>query len=142
MSHVRAEIRSFVQELMEGVTPSKVFGFRHPLTPDAMPGICVYWTTEPADSVSAPNGATRRPLRMMTDIYVEGVEVDDEADAIAGDIERAVFGDESVGGRAIGVLSAGSSISRVDTTAVRHTVLKLAWDIIYRTKDGDPEHGI
>ncbi len=142
MSHVREQIRSSVEGLMETVTPGKVFGFAHPLTPDAMPGVCVYWTTEPADASSAPMGATERRLRLMTDIYVEGVEVDDEADAIALTVEQQMFADESVGGRAIGVLSAGSTISRVDTTAVRHTVLKLAWDIIYRTKDGDPEHGI
>ena len=50
MSHVRAEIRAFVKGAVEGVTPGKVFGARHPLTPDTMPGICVYWTTDESSS--------------------------------------------------------------------------------------------
>jgi hypothetical protein len=141
MSHVRSQILQTVAGVMELVTPGKVFGSVHPITPDTMPGISLYWVSNAANTATVIGG-TERPMRMMTDIYVDGIDGDEAADEIARQIELQLFADETVGGVAIGVLDAGSRIEHDDSTAVAHTVLRQAWDIIYRTIDGDPEHGM
>lgn len=139
--HVRAGIRQFFADAMEEITPGKVYGRVHPLTPDSMPGICVYWSAEGADS-NTQNGATIRPLSLVVEVYVAGVDKDNEIDAQSVLIEKAMFDDESVGGLALGVLPAGAKIERGAVTGLQYTKCRMTFSVIYRTKDGDPENGI
>lgn len=139
--HVRTAIRQFVADAMEPITPGNVYGRVHPLTPGTMPGICVYWDNEVGDPNTVA-GATVRPCSIVVEAYVEGVDVDDDLDAIALLIEKSMFEDESVGGQAIGVLYGGAKVETSADSEMQYSKIKQVFSVIYRTKDGEPEHGI
>lgn len=143
MSHVRAQIRAAARVRMESITPGKVFGRVHPLKPGTFPGICVFFDEEAGSLEGAPAGATMRQMTLVIEPYVEGFDSDDDLDALALQVEQAVFADPTFGGIAVrGSVYEGARVETGPVTQIPHAKLRMQLVVIYRTKVGDPEHGI
>ena len=144
MSHVRTQIRAAAKAWMEEITPGKVFGRVHPLKPGTFPGICVFFDEEAGSPDGAPNGATMRQMTLVIEPHVEGFDSDDDLDALALQVEQQVFADPTFGGVAmLGSVYEGARVeSGPATQQMQYSKLRMQWVVIYRTKDGDPEHGI
>lgn len=141
---MRGQIVACYKDLLESVTPGKVYGRVHPLTPDTMPGCCVYWQEEAGTREAAPHGSTTRQLTVVVEVYLEGVDVDDALDALAVQIEQLVFADQQCGG--IAVLGSAYDGARIETgpatERMQYSKLAVQFIVIYRTLNGDAEHGI
>jgi hypothetical protein len=103
MSHVRKSIRDNVVTTLTGlsITGSKVYRSRvYPLAPSKLPGLTVYTKVESVDYATTVRPRTLlRNLTVVVEAYVQGLsDYDSQLDAIAVEIEEALYVDVTRGG--------------------------------------------
>lgn len=144
MAHVEEQVRAAFVALVTGLatTGSNVFESEvHPLTPDTMPGLCIYVAQD--RNIGGTFDATSREVVIAVDAYVEGTEYDSVHAEIMKEIEVALYGSEQNGrffnGMVMNLVYDGHSSSFVESAAVRHGVRKMRWKCEYQTEDGNAE---
>ena len=143
MNHVQTKILSRVMTLLTGLptTGSRVFEGRvHPLTPTAMPGLCVSMGAE--QPIGATLSETTKGVDLVMSAFAEGDDVVVTASVLA-EIEAALYGDYAAGrffsGLAISVIYRGADRQYVTSSALPHTKMDIVYRIEYQTVDGDAE---
>lgn len=147
MSHVRAQIRARVVEVLTGLTTSgaRVFKTRvHPMSPGSLPGLCVYTGAEAATGGTLK--ATTKEVELIIDAYAAGADFDDTADLMQAEVEEALFGDWELG-RFFDGIATNLMYSRSDSKfdgegAVRVGVCRSIYKVEYQTEDGNAEVAI
>lgn len=105
-----------------------------------LPGVAVYTLSETVDPEShqtAPR-ELRRELRLAIEgAVVAGADVDDALDSLAREIERAMHGDERLGGTAAEAVLQGTEIMLFEDGEQLVGVVRLVYGVTYFT--GAPE---
>lgn len=105
MAHVRKSIRDNVTTTLTGLTTtgSRVYQTRlFPLATAKLPGLCIYTRSETTQyaSVSLPRTQVRE-LEVLVEAYAKGTaSIDNTLDAIAVEVEEALYADVTRGGNA------------------------------------------
>lgn len=105
MAHVRKTIRDNVTTTLTGLatTGSRVYQTRlFPLATAKLPGLCIYTRSETTQyaSVSLPRTQVRE-LEVLVEAYAKGTaSIDNTLDAIAVEVEEALYADVTRGGNA------------------------------------------
>lgn len=105
MAHVRKTIRDNVTTTLTGLatTGSRVYQTRlFPLATAKLPGLCIYTRSETTQyaSVSLPRTQVRE-LEVLVEAYAKGTaSIDNTLDAIAVEVEEALYTDVTRGGNA------------------------------------------
>ena len=105
MAHVRKTIRDNVTTTLTGLTTtgSRVYQTRlFPLATAKLPGLCIYTRSETTHyaSVSLPRTQVRE-LEVLVEAYAKGTaSIDNTLDAIAVEVEEALYADVTRGGNA------------------------------------------
>jgi hypothetical protein len=105
MAHVRKLIRDNVTTTLTGLstTGSNVFQTRlFSLGENKLPAICIYTKSEAVEYVTITRPRTQiRTLDVAVEFFVKGTaNVDDAIDAVALEIEEALYADPTRGGNA------------------------------------------
>lgn len=105
MAHVRKLIRDNIETALTGLatTGGNVYQTRvYPLAEDRLPGIAIFTKSESTDYATVNPPRTQiRTLVVTVEIYVKGVSnFDDTLDAIAVEVEEALYTDRTRGGYA------------------------------------------
>lgn len=144
MSHVRTQIRNRVLSTLTGLTTtgSRVYASRvHPMSPDIMPGICLYCGTEKA--IDGSLKTTTKAVDLIIDAYVSGSAYDDIADTIQAEVDAALYADFA-NHRYFNGLVENLSYSMAESkyfgeAKVKHGVLRMIYQATYTTEDGNAE---
>jgi hypothetical protein len=105
MAHVRKSIRDNVTTTLTGLTTtgSRVYQTRlFPLATAKLPGLCIYTKSETTEYATIGKPRTQiRELDVAVEAYVRGTSsIDDTLDAIAVEVEEALYTDITRGGYA------------------------------------------
>ena len=105
MAHVRKSIRDNVTTTLTGLTTtgSNVYQTRlFPLAAGKLPGLCVYTRSETTEYATLSRPRTQvRELEVLVEAYAKGTSsIDDTLDAIAVEVEEALYTDVTRGGYA------------------------------------------
>lgn len=144
MAHVEDQIRTAFIALVTGLptTGDNVFASQeHPLTPDTMPGLCVYVSGD--RTVGGTLEATSKEVEIAVDQYVEGAAFDGTMAEISKEVEEALYNSESNGrffnGTVTNLVYGGHATKDLSNAAVRHGLRTSWWKCEYQTEDGDAE---
>jgi len=143
MSHVRTQIRD---EIVSRVTSCVIVGRNvfasrvYPLDESKLPGVCVYTENEEIDE---DRGKQSSMQHRSVEVVLEGHDkltagVDDQLDAIAAEIETAVFSDRTLGGLAFAVDLDNTEVEIDAETEELIGVIKLTFRVLYLTTEGAP----
>ena len=154
MSHVRKQIRDRVMSILD--TPlaatdvgSNLFQTRFvPVMTSSMPAVLVY---TPGDHLFERGYGREetlignlRFLDLVIDIYADGDNLDDQTDAIAVVVQKALYADKS-GGRWFNGLSLGFEMADMQSEMVKsgethYLIQRNMYKVLYEIQDGDPEN--
>lgn len=113
------------------------------MTPDTMPGICVYTGAEKADEEDSTFTATAKVVDLIIDAYAMGDTFDDVADKIQAEVEAKLFADKSNGRYfnelALNLLYAASDKKYNGDGAYNYGVVRAIYKVKYMTNDGSAE---
>ena len=106
MSHVRQQIREAFGTACSGLstTGTNVFQTRvYPLETGALPGLCIYTTSESISDVVGEIGGAARLVSRALSVRVEGYaraasNLDDTLDTISAEVETAVANSSTIDG--------------------------------------------
>ena len=149
MAHVRKQLRDAVALAVTGLTStgSRVYESRSlPLSAAAteLPALCVYARQDVPDYADAAMGARGTVLRVL-ELHVQGYYkaadgpgVEEGLDAIAEQVETAVFVDPTFGGKCIWT-RLGPQVLDVDAEGDQTLgVIDMVFELLYRTAEGAP----
>lgn len=144
MAHVRQQIRDAVATTLTSAVTlvgGRVYTTRvHPLNEDLLPAISVYTGSELSDRYNAGVTDMNRQLSLEIDVYVrETSTFDDDADAIAVQIEEAMAGDFTIGGLAKSSVLTSTAIQFDGEADQILGVAKLTYQVRYVTPIDDVE---
>lgn len=144
MAHVRQQIRDAVATtLTSAVTlvSGRIYTTRvHPLNEALLPAISVYTGSETSERYNVGVTDINRELSLEIDIYVrESSTFDDDADAIAVEVEEALAGDFTIGGLAKSMVLTSTAIQFDGEADQILGVAKLTYQVRYVTPIDDVE---
>jgi len=138
--HVRQQIINAIVPALTGLTTTGANVYsRRTYAVGITPSLNVYWTADDPDYAEAAAGPCK-PLRGL-EVHVEGfTKVDDEAtaNAIAEEVEVAMFADDTFGGLAVGT-EIGTQEIGVDGDGDDAVLLiDMIFTVFYRVAEGVP----
>ena len=144
--HVRQQIRSAIITQVTGLTTTGINVFEHrvyPLAEDDLPAIVVSTTSEGASMATIGGMGTVASLQRNLAISVEGYvkatsDVAQTLDTIAEEIEVALGDDETLGGLVESIELSGTTIEITAEGDQPVGVVKMDYDVVYRTTTGNP----
>ena len=146
MSHVRQQIREAFGTACSGLstTGTNVFQTRvYPLETGALPGLCIYTTSESISDVVGEIGGAARLVSRALSVRVEGYaraasNLDDTLDTISAEVETAVANSSTIDG-----LITDMELSSTDVSFTRgrprNRVITLDFAVVYTTAFNDPQ---
>jgi len=145
VTHVRKQLRDAVASVVTGLTSTgaRVHKSRVlPLDRIELPALCVFARQ---DSPDYDNGAMGTTVVRVLEVHVQGYarrldgpQLEDSLDAMAAEVETALFADTSLGGLAHGV-RLGPQVLEVDGDGDQDLgVIDMVFEVIYRTAEGVP----
>ena len=147
MSHARQQIRDAVVTAVTFLTTTATRVYRarvYPMTAADLPGLCVYTQSE-SSSPSTIGGlktvsAYLRTVTINIEAYAKASSnLDNELDNIAVEVETAVATNATLNGLVEDVTLSSTEIDIMGSDTERPVgVLRLSYDIIYRTTLADP----
>lgn len=147
MSHVREQIRDAVVLAVTYLdsTARRVFRSRvYPMDSESLPGICVYTQNESSSpyTVGGLKSVTTylRIMSVSVEAYAKaGTDLDNTLDDIAVEIETAIATNAALNALVEDVVLSSTEIDIMGgDTELPVGVLKLSYDITYRTTLADP----
>lgn len=144
MTHVRKKIRDNVSSaLSEGVTlvqsrvyPTRVFA----IDGAKLPCVAVYTTSETSDIRTMGQKTLSRSVSVVAEVYIRVTgSFDDDADAIAAQIEAAIAADTTIGGMAKDAILTSTEIDFSGDAEAPIGVARLTYSVDYVTSIGDAE---
>ena len=144
MAHVRKQIRDdIVSTLSAGATLATggVFGTRvFPLDGARLPCIAVYTSSEASSLMTMGAKTLTRQASIVVEAYIRVSETfDDDADAIAVQVEESIAADTTIGGFAKDAVLTGSEIEFSGDADTPIGVARLTYSVMYVTSIGDVE---
>jgi len=144
MAHVRQQIRDAVATTLSSavtLVSGRVYTTRvHPLNEALLPAISVYTGSESSERYTAGITDMNRELSLELDIYVrESATFDDDADAIAVQVEEAMAGNFTIGGLAKSSVLTSTEIQFDGEADQILGVAKLTYQVRYVTPINDVE---
>lgn len=147
MAHVRKSIRDNVVTALTGLTTTgnNVYQTRiYPVAEDKLPGIAIYTRTEDTEyqTITVPR-IQERTLSIAVEAYVKALNnYDDTLDAIAAEVEAALYTDLTRGGFAkdTRVVSFDAQFSGDGDQPVAYATIEIQID--YFTEEDDAETAI
>lgn len=144
--HVRQQIRSAIITQVTGLTTTGINVFEHrvyPLAEDDLPAIVVSTTSEGSSMATIGGMGTVASLQRNLAISVEGYvkatsDVAQTLDTIAEEIEVALGDDETLGGLIESIELSGTTIEITAEGDQPVGVVKMDYDVVYRTTTGNP----
>lgn len=144
--HVRQQIRSAIITQVTGLTTTGINVFEHrvyPLAEDDLPAIVVSTTSEGSSMATIGGMGTVASLQRNLAISVEGYvkatsDVAQTLDTIAEEIEVALGDDETLGGLVESIELSGTTIEITAEGDQPVGVVKMDYDVVYRTTTGNP----
>ena len=144
--HVRQQIRSAIITQVTGLTTTGINVFEHrvyPLAEDDLPAIVVSTTSEGSSMATIGGMGTAASLQRNLAISVEGYvkatsDVAQTLDTIAEEIEVALGDDETLGGLVESIELSGTTIEITAEGDQPVGVVKMDYDVVYRTTTGNP----
>lgn len=142
-NHLRRQIREAAAALVTGLgtTASRVFQMRiYPLQAAELPGLLVFTNDEAAvrTSFPAPSLMERR-LELVIEGYAKATSnLDDTLDGIAKEVEVAIAGDYTFGGKAKSTTLRSTQIQMVEADQPIGLV-RLTFDVMYYALDNAPD---
>ena len=144
--HVRQQIRSAIITQVTGLTTTGTNVFEHrvyPLAEDDLPAIVVSTTSEGSSMATIGGMGTVASLQRNLAISVEGYvkatsDVAQTLDTIAEEIEIALGDDETLGGLVESIELSGTTIEITAEGDQPVGVVKMDYDVVYRTTTGNP----
>ncbi len=144
MTHVRKQIRDLAVTAVTGLTTtgSRVFADRaHSIPQDKLPALRVFFSTEAGEMERGAMGADptmhRRAILNVVGL-ADGAGLDDALDLISLEVEIAIDGAGTFGGRSIGgAVYRGADFVLEDGDS-RTGAVTMRWEIQYRTAWSDP----
>lgn len=144
--HVRQQIRSAIITQVTGLTTTGTNVFEHrvyPLAEDDLPAIVVSTTSEGSSMATIGGMGTVASLQRNLAISVEGYvkatsDVAQTLDTIAEEIEVALGDDETLGGLVESIELSGTTIEITAEGDQPVGVVKMDYDVVYRTTTGNP----
>lgn len=144
--HVRQQIRSAIITQVTGLTTTSLNVFEHrvyPLAEDDLPAIVVSTTSEGSSMATIGGMGTVASLQRNLAISVEGYvkatsDVAQTLDTIAEEIEVALGDDETLGGLVESIELSGTTIEITAEGDQPVGVVKMDYDVVYRTTTGNP----
>lgn len=143
MSHVRTQIREGVTAALYGATScgDKVYQTRSwPLDDTAMPGICIYTSSETKSAAGLRS--TARAVELVLDIYASGVAWESAADAVDAESEAILMAEGFLGDLVDDVQPTSSGSKLITDGAKPYGVLRVIYTINYTTRDGHAEEAV
>lgn len=146
MSHVRQQIREAFGTACSGLstTGTNVFQTRvYPLETGALPGLCIYTTSESISDVVGEIGGAARLVSRALSVRVEGYaraasNLDDTLDTISAEVETAVANSSTIDG-----LITDMELSSTDVSFTEGDreigVITLDFAVVYTTAFNDPQ---
>ena len=146
MSHVRQQIREAFGTACSGLstTGTNVFQTRvYPLETGALPGLCIYTTSESISDVVGEIGGAARLVSRALSVRVEGyaraaLNLDDTLDTISAEVETAVANSSTIDG-----LITDMELSSTDVSFTEGDreigVITLDFAVVYTTAFNDPQ---
>ena len=146
MSHVRQQIREAFGTACSGLstTGTNVFQTRvYPLETGALPGLCIYTTSESISDVVGEIGGAARLVSRALSVRVEGYaraasNLDDTLDTISAEVETAVANSSTIDG-----LITDMELSSTDVSFTEGDreigVITLDFAVVYTTTFNDPQ---
>jgi hypothetical protein len=147
MSHVRQQIRDAVVTAVTGLTTTgtNVFKTRvYPINRAALPGLCVYAQSESSSPSTIGSlksvSSYLRTVAIGLEVYARNTDnLDDDLDDIAVEIEQSIATDSDLNSLAEDVILSSTVIDIIGgDTETPVGVMKLTYDVIYRTTLADP----
>ena len=149
MAHVREQLRDRVITLVTSLvtTGANVFRTRYyPMEAAKLPGLCVYTVDERSDLETMGMGTTSTLVRSL-DLIIEGYaqslsDIDETLDDIALEVEAAIGADSTLNDlcRDCHLVSTGIRILGEGDKPIG--VIRLSFQINYRTQIGDSETSV
>ena len=148
--HLRNQIRDQIKTQVTGLTTtgSNVFSHRvYPVQDTELPAIIVYTSSESAARATLggfnSSVSMLRTLNTSIEVYVKATStVVDTLDTIAEEIEAAMGFDETLNGLAEDLFLVATSIEINGDGEQPIGVLKLDYDVAYRTTISDPTNSL
>jgi len=146
MSHVRQQIREAFGTACSGLstTGTNVFQTRvYPLETGALPGLCIYTTSESISDVVGEIGGAARLVSRALSVRVEGYaraasNLDDTLDTISAEVETAVANSSTIDGLITDMELSSTDVSF--TEGDREVgVITLDFAVVYTTTFNDPQ---
>ena len=144
MSHVRTQIRDAVADAMLSISgiDTRVFRTRvYPMDKASLPGICVYADSESSELTTIGSSASYvRTLSVQIEVYVRGsTDVDETLDGYSVSVETKMATDSTLADLVLQTVLSSTEIDIVGGDSEKPVgVLKLSYDISYRTNQTDP----
>lgn len=144
MAHVRKQIRdAFVTALTSGVSLATggVFGTRiFPLDGGSLPCVAVYTANESSALGTMGLKTMGRDASVVVEAYIRvSGSFDDDADALAVQIEESIAADTTLGGIAKDSVLSSTEIDFSGDADTPIGVAKLTYSVMYVTSIGDVE---
>jgi hypothetical protein len=147
MSHVRQQIRDAVVDAVTllNTTDRNVFRTRvYPMDRQSLPGLCVYTSSESSEPNTIGGlktvSAYLRTVSVNIEAYAKAsADLDNDLDDISVEVETAMAQDSTLNGLVEDVVLTSTEIDIMGGDSEQPVgVLKLSYDIIYRTTLADP----
>ena len=139
--HVRKQIRDYIAALLEDLTTTETRVFTNrvrAMKKKDLPGLIIYTVEEDSDP-GAVGGHLNRTLDLAVEAYVKTSEtIDDDLDTIAAEVETAIASDPTLGGLAQDVLYASSELFLDGEGDKKTGVIRMIFQVGYRTAKTDP----
>jgi len=144
MAHIRKQIReAFAVALKRDATlvKRKVYSTRvFPLDGDKLPCIAVYTMSESSELMTIGVKTLRREASVVVEIYIRITGTfDDDADAIAAQVEASIAQDTTLGGIAKDSILSSTEIEFSGTAEAPIGVARLTYSVMYVTNTQDAE---
>lgn len=147
MSHVRQQIRDAVVDavMLLNTTHRSVYKTRvYPMDRASLPGLCVYTSSESIEPSTIGGlksvSAYLRTLVVNVEAYAKATtDLDNVLDSIAVEVETAMANNSTLNGLVEDVILTSTEIDIMGGDSEQPVgVLRLSYDIIYRTTLADP----
>lgn len=144
--HVRQQIRSAIITQVTSLTTTGTNVFEHrvyPLAEDDLPALVVSTSSEGASMATIGGMGSVASLERGLSVSIEGYvkatsDVAQTLDTIAEEIEVALGDDETLGGLVESIELSGTTIDITADGDQPVGVIKLDYEVVYRTTTGDP----
>lgn len=144
MTHVRKQIRDYFETTLTSdvtLVSGRVFGTRvFPFDGTKLPCIAVYATSETSDLMTMGSKTLMRDASVVVEAYIRvSGTFDDDADALAVQVEEAIAADTTLGGVAKDAILTSTEIDFSGDAEMPIGVARLTYSVDYVTSIGDVE---